>query len=467
MNPSGSLSPFAVDDATLLELSGPGPRYTSYPTAPTWNAEFGEQEARAAYARAALRTDEPLSIYVHIPFCKRLCLYCGCIVDITQHEKRVLEYLDALEREIAAVAPLFGARRRVNQLHFGGGTPTHLTSAQLERVMQALRRHFEIPAAAELGIEVHPHVTSHEQIDTLARLGFQRFSLGVQDLDPGVQHAVRRFQTEEETVSLVKHCRAVGAASVNLDLMYGLPEQTESTFARTLDIVEGLRPDRLAIYGYAHVPWIRPAQKVLEKYRLPDPPLRARLFGLAISRLGSAGYELIGLDHFALPEDPLAKGLLDGSLHRNFMGYTTRNAPDMLAFGMSAIGDVGGAFLQNEKTTQEYVERVDRGGLAIARGILRSKEDNLRARIILDLMCKMVLDLEAVGRDFDEPDLARRFSVQLGRLEPYVRRGFCSVEGPRVTVKPLGRLFLRHMAMVFDEYLEKTPQEERRFSKTV
>jgi oxygen-independent coproporphyrinogen-3 oxidase len=461
------VTPLAVDDATLLELCGPGPRYTSYPTAPTWNSDFGEAAARAAYARAAERADDPLAIYVHVPFCERLCLYCGCIVDITQREERVVRYLGALEREFAAVAPLLGRRRSVAQLHLGGGTPTHLSSAQLERLIGALRSHFDVLPNAELGIEVHPHVTSHEQIDTLARLGFRRFSLGVQDLDPGVQGAVRRFQTEEETVALVEHCRRTGAQSVNLDLMYGLPEQTEATFARTLEVVESLRPDRLAVYGYAHVPWIRPAQRVLEQYALPDPPLRARLFGLALSRLGAAGYALIGLDHFALPEDALARGLEDGTLHRNFMGYTTRNAPDMVAFGMSAIGDVGGAFLQNEKTTKDYVARVDAGGLAVARGILRSREDNLRARIISDLMCRMVLDLDDVGRAFDEPGLAARLHEELARLRPYDERGFCSVDGARVTVLPLGRLFLRHLAMVFDEYLERTPRDERRFSKTV
>lgn len=461
------MSGFAVDDATLLELSGPGPRYTSYPTAPVWGAEFGEQRAREAYARAAATPDAPLSLYVHIPFCKRLCLYCGCSVDITHRADRVERYLEALEQEFALVAPLLKDRRRVVQLHLGGGTPTHLTSAQLERLMGALRRHFEFVPGAEMGIEVHPHVTSHEQIDTLAALGFQRFSLGVQDLDPAVQDAVQRFQTTEETVALVKHCRKVGAQSVNLDLMYGLPEQTVATFDRTLDTIEALRPDRLAVYAYAHVPWLKPAQRVLEDFALPDPPQRARLFGLAIERLGAAQYTLIGLDHFALATDALARGLDDGTLHRNFMGYTTRNAPDMLAFGMSAIGDVGGTFLQNERTTKDYQTRVFAGQLAVARGMQRSHEDNLRAEIILSLMCKMTLDLDEIGARFGEAGLAARMAAELEQLRPFEARGFCEVDGPRVRVHPLGRLFLRQMAMPFDEYLSKTAGDGQRFSRTV
>ncbi|HTF87962.1 MAG TPA: oxygen-independent coproporphyrinogen III oxidase [Planctomycetota bacterium] len=461
------MSGFDVDDETLLSLSGSGPRYTSYPTAPEWSPAFDETAARAAYARAAAVPEAPLAVYVHIPFCERLCLYCGCSVDITHRKDRVERYLGALERELDLVAPLLGERRRVVQLHLGGGTPTHLTSPQMRRVIGALRSRFDFDPGAELSIEVHPHVTSHEQIDTLAELGFRRFSLGVQDLDPAVQAAVKRFQTTEETVDLVAHCRKVGAQSINLDLMYGLPEQTEETFARTLDTVSEMLPDRLAVYAYAHVPWLKPAQKALEVYTMPDPRQRARLFGLALERLSRERYEVVGLDHFALPDDALARGLGDGTLHRNFMGYTTRTAPDMLAFGMSAIGDVGGAFLQNARTTKEYEERVLSGRLAVVRGTLRSHEDNLRAEIILALMCRMTLDLDELGSRFGEPELAQRMAGELERLRPLEARGFCSIEGASVRVLPRGRLFLRHLAMVFDEYLDKKKSEGPRFSQTV
>ena len=461
------MSGFDIDDETLLALSGPGPRYTSYPTAPEWSAAFDETAARAAYARAATAPDEPLAVYVHIPFCEQLCLYCGCTVEITHRSDRVERYLGALERELELVAPLLGERRRVVELHLGGGTPTHLSSEQMRRLMRALRSQFDFASDAELSLEVHPHVTSTEQIDTLADLGFRRYSLGVQDLDPTVQAAVQRFQTTEETLELVDHCRKVGAQSVNLDLMYGLPEQTEATFARTLDIVSQIRPDRLAVYAYAHVPWLKPAQKALEQFGLPDSRQRARLFGLALDRLSAAGYAVVGLDHFALPEDALARGLIDGTLHRNFMGYTTRTAPDMLAFGMSAIGDVGGAFLQNARTTKEYEARVSAGRLAVARGTLRSREDNLRAAIILALMCRMTLDLSELGRRFGEEDLATRMSSELERLRPLEARGFCSIDGPRLQVLPRGRLFLRHLAMAFDEYLDRKKCDGPRFSQTV
>jgi len=461
------VSGFDVDDKTLLELSGPGPRYTSYPTVPEWSDDFGEAAAREAYARAAAAPDEPLAVYVHIPFCRRLCLYCGCTVDITHREDRVESYLGALEAELALVAPLLGDRRRVVQLHLGGGTPTHLTPAQLRRLLSALSAHFEFDPRAEMSLEVHPHVTSHEQIDTLVELGFSRFSLGVQDLDPGVQAAVQRFQTTEETLDLVQHCRARGAVGVNLDLMYGLPEQTQATFAQTLDTVAQIRPDRLAVYAYAHVPWLKPAQRSLEKFALPGPLERARLFGLALERLAAADYTVVGLDHFALSEDALARGLFDGTLHRNFMGYTTKAAPDMLAFGMSAIADVGGAFLQNERTTKLYQQRVRSGRLAVTRGLRRSREDKLREQIILALMCRMTLDLDQLGRDHGEPLLAERMAGELQRLEPLAARGLCEVDGARVRVLPRGRLFLRHLAMVFDEYLARKKPSGPRFSQSV
>jgi oxygen-independent coproporphyrinogen-3 oxidase len=282
-----------------------------------------------------------------------------------------------------------------------------------------------------------------------------------------VQAAVNRFQTTEETLELVAHCRARGAHSVNLDLMYGLPEQTEATFARTLETVCEIRPDRLAVYAYAHVPWLKPAQRALEDFALPNSIERAHLFGLALERLSAAQYEVVGLDHFALPADSLARGLQGGTLHRNFMGYTTRTAPDMLAFGMSAIGDVGGAFVQNARTTKEYEDRVLAGRLGVVRGTLRTQEDNLRAEIILALMCRMTLDLDEVGRRFGDANLARRMAGELERLKPLEARGFCSIDGARVRVLPRGRLFLRHLAMVFDEYLAKKQNDGPRFSQTV
>jgi len=446
-----------VDEAQVLRFSGPGPRYTSYPTVPAWSADVGPREAAAALARAAsceeTQRSEPLALYVHLPFCARLCLFCGCTVEITRRADRVTRYLAALEREIELVARRLGARRRVAQLHLGGGTPTHLSVAELQRLHRALADHFAFEPLAEVSIEVHPHVTTHEQVDALVALGFRRFSMGVQDTDAHVQAVIHRDQTLEETAALVAHCRARGVESVNLDLLYGLPEQTEATFERTLADVAGIRPDRLAVYGYAHVPWLKPFQRALEQHRLPGPAERARLFALAVERLGAQGYELIGLDHFALPQDSLTRALVEGRLHRNFQGYTDQRAAEMVSFGMSAIGDVGGAFLQNARESADYERRIDARELATARGIVRSPEDDLRRAAIQDLMCRMRLDLDELGARTGRDDLARHFAAEWRELEPLAAEGLCRLRGNVVEVLPTGRLFLRHLAMVFDAYL--------------
>jgi len=456
-----------VDEAQILRFSGPGPRYTSYPTVPAWSDEVGEVQARAALARASERADVPLSLYVHLPFCARLCLFCGCTVEITHRADRVERYLAALELEVERVAELLGARRRVSQLHLGGGTPTHLSPAQLRRLHTALGRHFRFDPGAEISIEVHPHVTTLEQIDVLTELGFRRFSMGVQDTDPHVQAVIHRDQSIEETAALVAHCRARGVESVNLDLLYGLPEQDERTFERTLADVAAIRPDRLAVYGYAHVPWLKPQQRSLEAYRMPTAPERARLFALAVERLSAAGYELLGLDHFALPEDTLVTALREGRMHRNFQGYTDQRAEEMVSFGMSAIGDVGGTFLQNARETRSYEEAIEAGRLATLRGLERTPEDDLRRAAIQDLMCRMHLDLDELGTRFGRDDLERHFAAEWRRLEPLAEEGLCRLGERRVEVLPTGRLFLRHLAMAFDAYLGRTETDTPRFSQTV
>jgi oxygen-independent coproporphyrinogen-3 oxidase len=456
-----------IDEELLLRMSGPGPRYTSYPTAPEWSATFGEAQARAALERAGERRAEPLSLYVHIPFCARMCLFCGCTVEITRRANKVTSYLDALEREAALTAELLGERRDVAQVHWGGGTPTHLAPAELERLFAILGAHFHVLPGAEISLEVHPHVTTFEQIDALAALGFNRISMGVQDLDERVQEVICRDQTTEETERLVEHCRARGMDGVNLDLMYGLPEQDEQTFAQTLDTIARIRPDRLAVYGYAHVPWLKKHQTALERFRLPSPAERARLFLLAIERLGESGYEVIGLDHFALRSDALFRALEQGTLQRNFMGYTTHPADEMVALGMSAIADVGGAFVQNATGTRDYEERIRAGHLAVVKGLARSAEDDLRRAAIQDLMCRMELDLERLEARSGRTDLGQHFAREWRELEPLEQLGLCSIEPRRVRVEPRGRLFLRHLAMVFDEYLRRARPNGPRFSKTV
>ncbi|MCK6447886.1 MAG: oxygen-independent coproporphyrinogen III oxidase [Planctomycetes bacterium] len=459
---------FELDESLLLDLSGPGPRYTSYPTVPEWSEAFGSADAFAALERASSKPNEPLSLYVHLPFCGRMCLFCGCTVEITKRRDRVERYLDALDQEFELVARRLGQRRGLAQLHWGGGTPTHLDVGQIERVFDMITRRFKLLDGAEVSLEAHPHVTTHEQIDVLRRLGFNRISMGVQDLDPHVQKVIHRDQTTEETVDLVAYSRKVGFEGVNLDLLYGLPEQNDRTFGSTLDTIAEIKPDRLAVYGYAHVPWHKEAQRSLEQYRMPTPPERARLFGLALEKLGLAGYEVIGLDHFALRTDALYLAIERGLLHRNFMGYTTAPASEMIALGMSSISDVGDAFFQNARTTAEYEERIAKGELPVVRGMVRSAEDDLRRAVIQDVMCRMKLDLDELEARFGRKDLATHFASEWKELERYQQLGFCTLGPRRLDVTPKGRLFLRHLAMVFDAYLKNKPKSgEERFSRTV
>lgn len=455
-----------VDQEQILRHAGAGPRYTSYPTVPVWSDDLRHAGAVDAYRRASERSDEPLSIYVHVPFCERRCLFCGCTVEITRRRERVTRYLDVLEREVELIADLLGNRRRVSQLHWGGGTPTHLEPEELRRLFDTLTARFELEPGAEVSLEVHPHVTTLEQVDALFDLGFNRISMGVQDVDANVQRIVHRDQTLEETERLIGWCRERGVDGINVDLMYGLPGQSETTFSATLDAVDALRPDRLAVYGYAHVPWLKKTQTALEKHGIPEAPLRARLFALAVERLGRTGYEVIGLDHFALRSDPLFTSLEDGTLHRNFMGYTTQRAGDMAAFGMSAIADVGGTFLQNARETREYERSLEEGRLPTVRGLVRSADDELRRDVIQELMCRMRLDLDELEARHGETRLRQRFQEEWERLRVFEDEGFCELGEGVVTVLPKGRLFLRHLAMVFDAHLERGPTESR-FSQTV
>jgi oxygen-independent coproporphyrinogen-3 oxidase len=461
------LAGLAVDAETLQRFSGPGPRYTSYPTAPEWTDDFGEADALAAYRRAAARADEPLCLYVHLPFCERMCLYCGCTIEVHTRQDRADRYLDAVEREVALVAEALGERRALAQMHWGGGTPTFLSVAQLRRLHTMIGEAFHFVDGAEQSLEVDPHVTTAEQIDALTDLGFNRISMGVQDLDPTVQEAVRRDQTYDETMFLVDRFRQRGVDGINIDLMYGLPEQSMEGFAATLDHIARIRPDRLAVFGYAHVPWLKPVQKVLERKRLPTPVERAQLFATALTKLGGAGYEVIGLDHFALQDDSLAVSMREGRMHRNFMGYAVQPSEDMIGLGMSAIGDIGNAFIQNARSTKEYEPSLLSGHLAAVRGLVRSDEDNLRRTVILSLMCRMRVDLDELEQRTGRTDLAGHFAREWAELAPFAEEGFCTQTERRLDVTPKGRLFLRHMAMVFDEYLRNKRSESPRFSQTV
>ncbi len=445
----------SVTPELLQRYDRPGPRYTSYPTAPQFHTGFTADDYEAALARASERVGDPLSLYVHIPFCEARCSYCGCSVVISPHRGPEERYLEAIEGELAMVAGRLGARRTLNQLHWGGGTPTFLTPDQTRRLFRAIGRHFRLAPGAEVAIEVDPCVTCDEHLEALRELGFNRISLGVQDLDPRVQEAVKRVQPLELTAHMVDRARELGFASVNVDLIYGLPYQTADSFAGTVDrIVERLSPDRVAVFSYAHVPWIKPHQKTLEGMPRPLGWEKFRIFAAAAERFLAAGYRFIGMDHFAKPGDELTRALDAGTLHRNFMGYTVQPATDQIGVGVTSIGDIAGAYVQNEKNLGRYERTVAAGRLPVERGVLRTPEDELRGAVIRRLISAFRLDFGWVRSRFGE-DAATLFAPELETLRAFESDGLVSVTGDGVTVLPRGRVFIRNICMPFDTYLRR------------
>jgi oxygen-independent coproporphyrinogen-3 oxidase len=453
----------------LRQYDRPGPRYTSYPTAVEFNDGFDDSAYRGRLAAAADAEDEPLSLYLHLPFCQARCSYCGCMVIITQKRDVAVRYLDYLEREIGMLASALGGRRRLVQHHWGGGTPTYLDPAQIRRLDDTVRRHFEIDPDGEKAIEIDPRVTTREQLDLLRRLGFNRLSLGVQDFTPEVQEAISRRQSEALTRDLFEYARGIGFDSINVDLIYGLPRQQLDTFRRTLDSVVDLHPNRIAVYSYAHVPWLRPHQKQIDARELPDAELKFDLFGAAIDRFLAGGYVAIGMDHFAQPDDELAVATVERRLHRNFMGYTTRPASDMFGAGVSAIGDVRGAFAQNYKKLPAYYDAIDEGRFPIERGYALSTDDQLRRYIITELMCNFHVDAQAVHTrfgvlfsDYFAPEL-----MALTAPDGPAADGFIAVADDGLDVTPSGRLFVRNICMTFDKYLPAHQSGRPVFSRTI
>jgi len=442
-----------------------GPRYTSYPTAVQFHTGFDAARYRAAAASVRPATG-PLSLYVHVPFCASPCFYCGCNKLITRDPVKAQRYLELLEREIELQAPFFNRSRTVEQLHFGGGTPTFLTLTQLTQLLDALRRHFCLTDAAEreYSIEIDPRTLTPESLPALARMGFNRVSLGVQDFDPDVQRAVNRVQSMEQTLLAIDEARACGFVSVSVDLIYGLPKQTLASFARTLDAVAAARPDRVAVYGYAHMPRLFKAQRQIDAAELPSAATRIDLLGLTIQKLTDAGYAYIGMDHFALPDDELARAQRDGTLQRNFQGYSTRADCDLVALGVSAIGKVGDAYAQNAKTLREYYAALEANKLPIQRGVELTADDKVRRAVIQQLMCQGVVRFEAIDAQFGV-DFASYFAAEIERLRDMQSDGLVRLTPRTIEVQPAGRLLLRNIAMTFDAYLPATASET--FSKAI
>lgn len=458
------------DPDLLRRYDRPGPRYTSYPTAPQFHAGFGEAELRDA---AAASNGDPiprrLSLYVHVPFCESPCFYCGCNRIITRDKARGEAYLARLYREIALTAELFDRDREVVQLHFGGGTPNFLAPAQLGEAMDVLRRHFHFSDSAErdISIELDPRFVSPEDIAQLARIGFNRASFGVQDFDPAVQAAVNRVQSVEETRAVVDACRASGFRSVNIDLIYGLPKQRVEGFSATLDTVAAMRPDRIAVYGYAHMPQLFKPQRQIDAADLPDAETRLTLLQLAIAKLTDAGYVYIGMDHFALPDDDLALAQARGGLHRNFMGYTTHADSDLIGLGVSAISHIGASFSQNPRDLPSWQAALDEGRLPVFRGMRLDEDDQIRADLIQALMCQGEIPVRMLERRY-AISFTDYFADALERLEPLLRDGLVGIGSERITVTSRGRLLLRNIAMCFDRYLDQPANTlAPRFSRAV
>jgi len=440
------------------------PRYTSYPTA----VEFRDFATPAPLLGHLDRSNQdatlPLSLYFHLPFCETLCWFCGCTTVITLNHKSSDTYLDYLEKEVALLAPRVHRDRKVVQLHYGGGTPTFFQPDELARLAQLIRRNFKFAPDAELSVEVDPRRLSHAQVVALRESGFNRASHGVQDFNPQVQEAVHRIQPRAMTEQAINWLRAEGFTSINLDLIYGLPYQTVASFADTLEQVLELNPDRLAVFSYAHVPWMKPAQKILERESaLPTPEVKLAMLKLITETLTSRGYVYIGMDHFARETDELAVAQAAHTLQRNFQGYSTRAGTEILAFGISAISQTPHSYRQNHKTLEPYYAALDRGEVPALRGRELSDEDARRRDIIMRVMCHLQLDYAALSREFGF-DFAARYATELARLSPLAADGLVELSAAGVRVTELGRLFLRNIAVCFDAYYAP---ESKRHSRTV
>jgi len=457
--------------ALLARYDRPGPRYTSYPTAIEFHPGFTDREYRERLALANAQSGEPLSVYAHLPFCEARCFYCGCNVVITPHRPVAASYLEQLLKEIDLLARHLPDRRKVSQMHWGGGTPTYHPPADLARLFRAFAERFEFTPDAEISLEVDPRVTRHEHIDVLSGLGFNRISMGVQDFTPEVQVAVNRVQSYEQTRDLIEYSRACGFVSTNLDLIYGLPYQTPATFAHTLEQVVALRPERVAVYSFAYVPWIKAHMKHIPTEAMPEPEVKLELLARAIEAFTRAGYRQIGMDHFALPEDELSRAIEARTLHRNFMGYTVQAARDMVALGISGIGDVQGAFAQNVKKLPEYAAALAAGRFPIERGYALDDDDIVRRHVITQIMCNSHLDLREVEQRF-ELSFADYFAHELAELtgsDSPATDGLVQVSADTIELTPLGRLFVRNVCMVFDRHLGSRAAQAKTpvYSRTV
>ncbi len=462
-----TIESFGVDEALIRRFDKPGPRYTSYPTADRFHLGFdAKTHAKWLDHRDRIEQDKPLSLYVHLPFCASICYYCACNKVITKDHSKSAKYLDYLEKEIALQTSYLPNSRRVTQMHFGGGTPTFLNAAELSRLMRMLRESFDFADDGEYAIEIDPRSADEKTIHLLADLGFNRMSIGVQDFDPEVQKAVHRIQPAEMTMATLATARACGFQSVNLDLIYGLPRQTTHGFQATLDRVLEASPDRIALYSYAHLPERFKPQRRIHLEDMPSAEAKLEIMLMAINRLLDEGYQYIGMDHFAREDDELAMAQRNGSLHRNFQGYTTQADCDLLALGVSSISKIGASFSQNMKTLEEYYEALDRGVLPITRGFELNADDLIRRDVIMDLMCQGSLSMKTI-EDTHGIQFETYFGAEIDQLKTqFVPEDIVEIADRRIIIPPKGRFFLRGIAMVFDQYFQSQINPNR-FSKLI
>jgi oxygen-independent coproporphyrinogen III oxidase len=462
-----SIDPAAlnVSEDFLEKYNRPGPRYTSYPTAPVWQDDFGPADLKEIF-RAADREAAPVSLYMHLPFCESLCLFCACNVSIQKDKSVAVPYLDTLKREIETVSHSVSRTRPVIQFHWGGGTPTYLDPPQMEDLFEFTRERFRFAPDAEIGVEVDPRVTSRAHLETLRRLGFNRLSMGVQDFTAKVQETVHRVQPFAMTRDLVVMARALGFDSINIDLIYGLPYQTAQTFGESVDKVLEIAPDRVAMFSYAHVPWLKKQQGSFAGH-LPEGMEKFRVFRTGLERFIGAGYEYIGMDHFARTGDELAVAQRNRTLHRNFQGYTTKAGADLYGMGVSAISGIGAAYAQNRRELPAYEAAVAARGLATMRGYRLNRDDGIRRAVINRLLCHTVLHKKEIEREF-ELSFDEYFADEMTRLEEYRADGLVRLTPEEIRVIGIGRIFIRNVAMAFDRYLREQKMDSRPlFSKTL
>ncbi len=460
--------PIHVDVDLIQKYNRSGPRYTSYPAAPHFSERFGPREFLDEVDRTnPPAADDPLSLYVHLAFCRKLCYYCGCHMKITGRRQTIGEYISYLKREIDLIAARTAPGRPVVQIHWGGGTPTYLSPEQIVDLGEHLRSRFNVAADAEISLEGDPRGLTEEHVAAASQAGFNRISFGVQDFTPEVQEAINRIQPEALTRQAVDWSRANGFDSVNLDLVYGLPHQDVTSFDVTLDTVLDIDPDRIALFSYAHVPSMMKHQQLIPEEALPDPPEKLAIFKRAVEKLtGVGGYRFIGMDHFARPDDELARAQDQGSLHRNFQGYSTKAGADVYAFGMSGISQLEMAYAQNLKGLRDYYARIDDGEVTVYRGYQLTNDDYVRRQVIMQLMCNFELSKTALESRFAIV-FDRYFSDALTDLQPLERDGLIVLGGDSIRVRNEGRLFIRNIAMTFDSYLRSQKDEQPVYSQTV